>query len=291
MPLRKLSVITCTYNPTPSILTGLVKATRDLKLPIGFEPEFLLIDNNSDKSIIENSSVKSWVAENDNVRVIKESNAGLSNARIRGLREASGEFIFFFDDDNRPYPDYLVSSIKAFDEHDFIGVFGPGHVNVKWMEGGNGEVQKQFADAYQEHHQEKITYALDFGSPKSMPYGTGMIMRKEISDIYLNWFDEKKRSTTGRIGNSLASGEDIQICLLAMNSGWAVGRHPGLKIDHVIEPEKAQWNYLARLQFGISSSRPLALKEALPDRHIKNIPSDKRLAGHLLFHTDRKSVV
>lgn len=49
------------------------------------------------------------------VRVVRQSNEGVSRARNRGLRESHGEYIVFLDADDRLTPDALESGARALD--------------------------------------------------------------------------------------------------------------------------------------------------------------------------------
>lgn len=280
----KISIVICAYNPDPKIIGGLFESVANLKWPGEIEKEILLIDNASRVPLSGREDVVQWQADTADIRVIREEKPGLSNARVRGFKEAEGDLIVCFDDDNKPAPTYIEAIIQIEKKFPFIGIWGPGKVEVEWMPGGDPEVQKNFKHVYQQHSQKQVTYALDFVSPQTMPYGTGMILRKEVAQIYIEWFEERKRKTTDRIGTSLTSYGDVQICWLGMEAGWAVGRHPELHIVHVISKEKAQWNHLARLLFGIHSSYAPALKEALPDKYKGGKPSAHRLAGFLTYH-------
>ncbi|MCC5914257.1 MAG: glycosyltransferase family 2 protein [Balneolaceae bacterium] len=279
----KVSILICTHNPDKELIAPLLNATRNLNWPDGVSREIILIDNASRSELKNRTDIAVWSEELSEARVIREETPGLINARVCGFKESNGDVIIFFDDDNEPEPDYVKKALRVLETHPHVGIWGPGHVNVKWQPGGNPDLQKQFSGVYQEHHQSEVTYALDFISPSTMPYGTGMVLRREVADAYLEWFDSKMSTTTGRVGDSMASCEDLQICWIGMKAGWAVGRSPGLKISHIIAAEKAQWKHLARLRFGIYSSHSTALKEALPEKYTPVKPSSPRLAGYLLF--------
>lgn len=53
----------------------------------------------------------------DNVRLIKQKNMGLADARNTGLRESTGEFIVFLDSDDRLLPNALEAGINSLREH------------------------------------------------------------------------------------------------------------------------------------------------------------------------------
>ena len=70
--------------------------------------EVLLIDDGSSDGTAE--VCDALVARYDNVRCIHQKNTGVSGARNRGIAEAEGEYIFFFDADDSVDPGSLVNA-------------------------------------------------------------------------------------------------------------------------------------------------------------------------------------
>ena len=56
-------------------------------------------------------------------RVVREERVGLTNARLRGFAETSGEVIVLVDDDNVLAPDYLEQVVRIAREYPFFGTW------------------------------------------------------------------------------------------------------------------------------------------------------------------------
>lgn len=100
-----LSVVVCTYNNHQS-LRDTLHSLQQLRVPSGVAVELCVIDNNS-----SDATPQAFEACAGNLpfpaRYVFESAQGLSNARNRGLAEASGEYIIYTDDDVLVEPDWL----------------------------------------------------------------------------------------------------------------------------------------------------------------------------------------
>lgn len=76
--------------------------------------ELILVDDGSPDS--SGDICNQYAAQDTRIKVVHQSNAGVSNARNRGLSEASGKWITFIDSDDWIAPDFLQSF--NLDEHD-----------------------------------------------------------------------------------------------------------------------------------------------------------------------------
>jgi hypothetical protein len=282
-----LSLVICTHNPDAAIFTRTLEAIARLRWPGDCAPNVVLVDNASHPALSDDPLVSAWLAQTPGARIVQEDRLGLSYARVRAFREAGGQMIACFDDDNLPAPDYLESVVAAAHRHPDVGVWGPGNVTVEWLEGSDPRVVKRHADSFQERAQCEVTYALDFPHPATMPYGTGMVLRREVAEEYCRWYESGRVRTIGRRGNSLAGCEDLQISWLAMRAGWAVGRHPALHVRHMIPGRRAQLPYVARLTFELTASYSPALREALPGDFDAKAPKSAAVLLQLLVHGTR----
>src|SRR5829696_8579496 len=97
--MPKLSVVICTYNPDDKIfgqcLAGIIAASKRLA-----PNEILIIDNNSAEPVRSKEFVRDFIVQVSSAKVINETKQGLTPARLRGIKETSGDLIIFIDDDN-----------------------------------------------------------------------------------------------------------------------------------------------------------------------------------------------
>lgn len=118
-PTKKISVIIPLYNGKrylPGIMSMILRNLEegnDL-----FEIELILINDSPDEKISYDD-----IEPPNNVHVIlliNQDNRGIHYSRVRGLSHASGEYIHFFDQDDRISDHFFESQIKNLRERDDV---------------------------------------------------------------------------------------------------------------------------------------------------------------------------
>lgn len=84
--------------------------------------EIIVVDDGSDDGSYE--SVQHMAESSDKIRLLHQDNQGVSSARNKGLREASGEWIWFVDADDRPDTGWLDSAGAYLTDTDIDIIFG-----------------------------------------------------------------------------------------------------------------------------------------------------------------------
>lgn len=105
MNVSHITIVVCTYNRS-GMLRDALRSLYDLRTAGEFSYEILVVDNNSSDdtpSVLEQCSRES----RNTLRGVRETKAGVAAARNRGVREAHGEWIAFFDDDQIADSDWL----------------------------------------------------------------------------------------------------------------------------------------------------------------------------------------
>ena len=106
----KISAIICTHNRA-AYLPQAIRSLLEQRLPPE-DYEILVVDNNSTDNTRE--IVTGLMREAPNLRYFYETNAGLSCARNRGIREAGAPIVAFLDDDALAEDGWLVAILDAF---------------------------------------------------------------------------------------------------------------------------------------------------------------------------------
>jgi glycosyltransferase involved in cell wall biosynthesis len=241
-----LSVITCSHNPREDYLKRVIEALKNQTLNKQ-NWEYLLIDNASDDPLEKRVDL-SW---QPNARHVREKKLGLTQARLRGIREARGEILVFVDDDNVLEAEYLQLAVEVANKYPMIGAWG----------GQRLPLFEQEPPAWTTRHWSHLAlheFDKDIWSNQpngAMPNGAGLCVRKSVADFYADLHADGKRAfIMDRNGSSLVSGGDVDLAMCACDVGLGVGLFASLKLQHLIPSERLQEDYLLRLTEGIGYS-------------------------------------
>jgi glycosyltransferase involved in cell wall biosynthesis/GT2 family glycosyltransferase len=140
-----VSVVICTRDRPDS-----VKTTVRSILACRYPPERLeviVVDNASRTDAVARLSQDDFEGEVP-FRVVQEPAPGLSNARNKGVREATGEIVVFADDDVEVDRDWLAMLVAPFARGERVGATSgttlPGALETpaqRWVEGFGGRVR------------------------------------------------------------------------------------------------------------------------------------------------------
>lgn len=246
--------------------------------------ECCLVDNNSQPPLKELDYVQSFLAKTSWAKLIIETVQGISSARRAGANATSALVVIYLDDDNQPDPNYVTNLVVLLRQYPRVGIWGPGRVQVEFMD----EVAP-WVHYNKWIHQERSTEAVAFGQEPHWtthhPAGTGHVVRRDVMKHYQNLVDANKVTLTGRMGKSLASGEDAQIVYTAIKHGYYVGMSPTLAIRHLIPKKRTHIAYVKKLLYSIMSSGAVANVEIFPDQkdhYFDNIRSSRKIIVSLL---------
>ncbi len=102
-----VSVIVPMYNAAPFIVETLESIIASTYRPI----EAVVVDDGSTDNSL--AVAQAFAAEHKEVRILHQSNAGVSAARNHAIRESKGEYILPVDADDKISPTYIEEAVKA----------------------------------------------------------------------------------------------------------------------------------------------------------------------------------
>ncbi len=243
MKLPGISVIICCYNSEkrlPETLGHLSRQEFNNDIPW----EILLVDNlSTDKTTDVASRIWANISSTP-IRFTRESQAGLSFARLRGLSEAMYEYLCFIDDDNWVSRGYLNGIYKIFTEHPEVGACGGAIVEhcetdpPFWFESFKGNYA--------------IWRPSDSAGYLAQPLcGAAMgIRRSAWMSLNKNGF---RAQLVDRKGTNLSSGGDFELCLALLLANWKLWFDPELLVRHFLPRERLNWSYLKKLNIGFGN--------------------------------------
>lgn len=255
MPLS-CSVIIPTYSPHLDTLNTVLDALKGQTLTKD-NWELILIDNATPDATHIQQFDLTWHA---NARSVREEQLGLTYARLRGIREACGQLIFFIDDDNKLHRSYLERGVDLFAQHDNLGAIGGKALPIfhapppDWIDEFYGYLAlRDLGES--EMVSEKLTDPRSLQSyPDYAPIGAGMVLHSDAAKLYAKMCDKADNLLTDRCGTQLSSSGDNDIILTIMKGGWKVGYSPNLILEHLIPDQRLTRKYLAEMAYSTSRS-------------------------------------
>lgn len=123
---QKISIIVPIYNAEKT----LERCIESLVAQVYHNIEILLIDDGSKDSSL--SICRKYAASDGRIRIIEQTNQGVSTARNAGIDAAMGDYIMFCDSDDWVEPDWCHTMIDNFDSKNFImcGEYIEGEQNI-----------------------------------------------------------------------------------------------------------------------------------------------------------------
>ena len=244
------SVVICCYNSVQRISHTLDYLSKQ-QVNEAIKWEIVLVDNNSNDGTSLFAS-KLWLQLKKPVllKIVHETKVGLSNARMRGVKEAKGEIIIFCDDDNWLTNNYISEVCSVMSRNNIIGALGG-----KSIAKTDSNFLPDWFDEY------KIGYAIgeqhdNVGYlPKfKLLFGAGLAIRKKLINIAYRDFPALLQD---RNGNKLSSGGDSEICLRLTLMNYKLYYDSSLLFYHYIPAYRLTEEYRDKLWKGLQLSSSL----------------------------------
>ena len=169
---KLVSIIVPVYNAEKTIkkcLDSLLSQTHKCI-------EIIVVDNNSKDSSI--SLLEKYASLDSRIKVLKEKNKGVSNARNKGLEECRGEYIIFVDADDYLNENAIDIEIKEIEKKDVDVVFFEYYIDEKGTQCKQYLTYKTFYD-----DKYKIIEEMTGGNKYFSSVWRGIYKRDLISNI------------------------------------------------------------------------------------------------------------
>ena len=237
-----ISIIVCTHNRAP-LLAGALASLRELATDGKFTYEIVVIDN---ASTDETPQVIAAAVEQSRITVrgVRENEKGIVPARNRGLAEARGRWIAFFDDDQLADPRWLAELYRGAQQKQCPVVGGAVHLSLP------PGCRRRLAPIVRTLLGEAILadQPLRYGGRLIPGCGNIMVEREVFDEV--GGFE---RTVDGR-------GEDTDLFVRIERAGISAWYCPTAIVHHLTPPERLETGYLLKLAGPIGQG--VALRQA-----------------------------
>lgn len=261
---RGVSVIVCCYNSANRIRPTLQHISAQ-EVSIGIPWEVILVNNNSSDNT-KDIAKEAWEETQTSIpfQIVDEPTPGLMSAKATGIKTAQYDYLLICDDDNWLNKNYVQLAYEIMEANPHIGILGSRSEAVAEVElpFWFSTYQKAFAVGVQALNSGDLT---DHGKV----WGAGMVFRKSI---YLKLKEIGfLHMLTGRKGEKLSGGEDMELCCWFVLAGFKLWYSEDLVLKHFIDRSRLNKAYLQKLQENFSiSGVPLSRYRLLIDRRKVN---------------------
>ena len=166
-------------------------------------------------------------------------------ARFRGIQESVGEILIFVDHDNVLDPNYIFKAAEIGRKWPILGAWGAGAISPEFEVEPAAHL-KEFLPFLAIRRVNAPRWRNVLPCIEATPWGAGLCVRRSVADLYCG-LGVSKQPITGRVGNVLLSGDDVELCYVATSLGLGVATFPEMKVLHLIPKERLSVSYLVKI--------------------------------------------
>lgn len=217
-----VTAVVCTFNRSQLLCNCLESlANQDASVELF---EVIVVDNGSTDNTDE--VTRTYLADNKHFRCVKEEQTGLSYARNRGWREASGQYVVYIDDDAEASTDWVSAILSFVVRYPDAVVFG-GPYNAF----STDPVPAWFPPEYGVLGHGQVERKLDTG--REFISGTNMAFRVDVLQACGGFHPD-----LGMKGKKISYGEETHLQILLHEQGHEIYYVPLMKVRHYLSADK-----------------------------------------------------
>ncbi len=249
-PKPVLSIVICTYNNERALRLSLQHLA--LQMTPRLATEVVVVDNNCTDGTAQ--VVHEFIAQCTipRLRYVVETCQGQVHARVRGVRETTGDWIAFVDDDNLLQEGWIGAAVAFSRRNRRCGAFG-GRIDIDWETPPTRSIAAHnYAYA-----------ALDLGGSQPVRLegearwklrGAGLVCNRQalLSTGWLDW-----QLCCGRRGLNTMAGDDLEIVMRIARNGFEIWYEPRCRMKHLISTRRINDTYLLKLHAGFGLAHPM----------------------------------
>lgn len=255
----RLSLIIPTYNRAEQLLGALESVVRQTARPEQWE--CVVVNNNSPDDTLVRFEAFAAQYPALNLRIVTETQSGVSYARNRGIAESKADLMAFIDDDERINEDFIAAYIDFFDAHPQVVVAG-GKIIAEYVSGRPAWMSK--------YVEMPIANPIDLGDevctfPLGRVPGSGNMGLRRAGGMRCGGFNP----TLGRVNGMLIGGEENDFFERLMRAGEKCWYVPKAVMWHIIPASKVTESYFRRLCYNVGVSQ--RLRARIYNRYAKTL--------------------
>lgn len=248
-----VSVVICTYNRS-QLLKKCLESLANQDASINYF-EVIVVDNCSTDDTFQ--VTHDYMTHNTNFRYVKETDSGLSHARNRGWKEASGPYVAYIDDDAIALYDWISKIVDFIERQPHVGIFG-GPFDSYSMVPMPAWFPPEYGSLFLGNEERPIDLGCEW------IIGLNMVIRIDLFYKYGGF-----NTRLGMAGSKVAYGEEINLFVFMHANGVEVFYVPSIRVTHLVAEYKMRLSWLLRSGYASGSQFELTFN------------MDKKLYSHL----------
>ncbi|MFZ9738987.1 MAG: hormogonium polysaccharide biosynthesis glycosyltransferase HpsE [Prochlorotrichaceae cyanobacterium] len=231
-----------TYNGAKR-LPGLFAALQRQKPVPGIAWEVLVVDNNSQDETAQ--LLQEWQGKSlgFSIRYCHEPQQGAAFARQRAIRESSGEWVGFLDDDVIPDENWLEAALQFLNDRPRLGAYSGKIRGIYEVPPPEGFDKIKFFLAIRDHGNKPRQFVPE---QLQLPPAASLIIRRSA------WLESVPlhQKLSGKRPGLFIQGDDYEPLLYLHKAKWEIWYTPDLCVSHHIPASRFDRSYLLTLAKG-----------------------------------------